>query len=152
MNKVKALALKATLLISFNTVALGPTPNDFRFKPGTTITCASGPALLNLNFEKVEEYHHLNTVTYKVSGHGLTNTFGVNSKDFNGSLEVRSISTRAYFGQEIKGTLEDIQGEVSLKNHVWYSYSLEDFPTFFTGTFDSFETNQAYQLICFPKN
>jgi hypothetical protein len=150
MKKVKALALVAPTLFSLNTQALGPVPHDFYFKAGTKLTCVSGPGVLKLNFEKVEDYHHRNTATYKVSGHGLTNTFGVNSKDFTGTLRVREVSTRAYFGHEIDGVLNEVQGKVSLKNHVWYSYAFEDLPTFFTGTFDSFEANQAYKLTCFP--
>lgn len=149
MKKTLATALS---LISLNSMALGQLPTDFKFGSGTELTCLIGPGILTLKFGEISDNSGFNEQKYNVSGVGLTNTFGLQSKKFKGTLLVKQVSTRAYYGQEIVGELPELNGEVRLQNHRWYSYVNHDLPIHFTGHFESFERNQAYQLICFPAN
>ncbi len=114
--------------------------------------CVNGPGILTLNFEKQVEHNSFREQKFQVSGNGLSNTFGVEAKDFSTSLNILNISTRAYYGHEISGVIEELNGEISLKHHNWYSYSNYDLPIFFEGFFESYDANQSYALTCFPQN
>lgn len=151
-KKLQKCVTLCALLLTGKAFSLGQVPNSFDVSPGTTLTCISGPGILELNFEEVINYGPLYEKTFKVTGFGLTNTYGISAKNFETSLKVKEVSTRAYWGDEIEGNIEAISGSIHLKNHIWYSYSQHDIPTHYTGTFESFQLNQAYALTCFPKN
>lgn len=150
---MKAILITAlSTLISQNIFALGVGPDEFRFGPQVQLTCVPGPGIFKLSFDKRVGSAGIYKDTYEVSGHGLTNTYGVQAKEFEAFLEVKSVPTRAYYGQEVSGLIPDLNGKISLKNHTWYSYPSEGIPIHFTGTFESFKSKQLYSLICFPNN